>query len=183
MKKTLAILICILAAVFCTFAVAESAGKEDYSVVSVNGTFNIRGITPEGYQMADIQTNDSMTCYSFRAEDPARPYFDLVISFAEDYAQVERLNDLSPEEMLELVDDDPTMSSEINYMETGLGTKVMILRSNNPADDYACFVTIYKGHEVALNMFPGEGSTEPLTDEQITRAMQFLTDLDFVPVE
>lgn len=183
MKKTLRIMICILAAVLlCAFAAAEDAGKEDYSVVSVNGAFNIRGITPEGYHLADIQNGDSIIYASFRAEDPARPYFDLVISFAEDYATVERLNDLSEEEMMELVDDDPTLSEKIEIMETDYGTKVLILRSNNPADDFACFVTVYKGYEVALNLFPGEGSAEPLTDEQISRAMKFLSDLDFVPV-
>ncbi len=182
MKKTLAILICILTAVCCAFAAAEDAVKDDYSVVSVNGQFNIRGVTPEGYQLADIQNGDSIIYAAFRSEDPARPYFDLVISFAEDYATVERLNDLSEEEMMELVDDDPTLSDKVDIMETDYGTKVLILRSNNPADDFACFVTVYKGYEVALNLFPGEGSEEPLSDEQIARAMKFLSDLDFVPV-
>ena len=84
-------------------------------------------------------------------------------------------------EMKELVDDDPTLSSKIEIVETEYGTKVMILRSNNSLDDFVCFVTIYKGYEVALNLFPGE-SGEPLTVEQIAWAMQFLSDLDFVPV-
>ena len=182
MKKTLTVVMCILTAVFCAFAAAESTVKEDYTVVSVNGAFNIRGITPEGYQLADKQSNDSIIWASFRTEDPAKPYFDLVISFAEEYANVERLNDLSEEEMMELVDDDPTLSDRIEMMETDFGTKVMILRSNNPADDFASFVTVYKGYEVALNLFPGRDSAEPLTDGQIAQAMKFLSDLDFDPV-
>ena len=174
--------ICILTAVFCAFAAAENTVKEDYTVVSVNGAFNIRGITPEGYQLADIQNHDSIIWASFSTEDPSKPYFDLVISFAEEYANVERLNDLSREEMMELVDDDPTLSDQIDIMETDFGTKVMILRSNNPMDDFASFVTVYKGYEVALNLFPGRDSAEALSDGQITQAMKFLSDLDFVPV-
>ena len=50
-------------------------------------------------------------------------------------------------------------------------------------DDFACFVTIYKGYEVALNLFPGSESGEQLTDEQLAQAMKFLSDLDFVPSE
>ena len=183
MKKTLAVLMCILMAACCAFAAAETASKDDYTVVSVNGAFNIRGVTPEGYTLTDIQNYDSFIWASFYADDAAKPHFDLVISYTEDYAGVERLNDLSEDEMMELVDDDPTMSDEVQIMETGFGTKVLILRSNNLQDDYVCFVTIYKGYEVALNLFPGMDSTEPLTDEQISRAMQFLTDLDFVPVD
>ena len=182
MKKALAILMCILAAAFCAFAAAENTVKEDYTVVSVKGTFNIRGITPEGYQLTDIQNHDSIIWASFSSEDPGKPYFDLVISFAEEYADVERLNDLSEEEMMELVDDDPTLSDRIDMMETDFGTKVMILRSNNPMNDFASFVTLYKGYEVALNLFPGRDSAEPLTDVQITQAMKFLSDLDFVPI-
>ncbi len=185
MKKTLAVLMCILLAVSCAFTAAEDSLKEDYTVVSVNGAFNIRGITPEGYRLTDTQNVDSMIWASFSTDDPVKPFFDLVISFTEEYAGVGRLNDLSEDEMMELVDDDPTMSDQVDIMETDYGTKVLILRSNNQAasEDYVSFVTIYKGYEVALNLFPGRESTEALTDDQIARAMKFLSDLDFVPVE
>lgn len=68
-------------------------------------------------------------------------------------------------------------------METDYGTKVMILRSDDPSFDFACFVTLYKGYEVGLNVFGADNGTQPLTDAQITQAMKFLSDLDFVPVE
>jgi hypothetical protein len=183
MKKTLTVLICILAAVACAFAAAENNRKEDYTVVSVNGAFNIRGITPEGYRLKDTENLDSMIWASFSSDDPLKPDFDLVISFAEEYADVERLNDLSEGEMTQLMNGDPTLNDKIDIMETDYGTKVMILRSNNPLDDFASFVTIYKGYEIALNLFPGRDSTEPLTDAQIAQAMKFLSDLDFVPVD
>ena len=182
MRKALAVLMCILLAV-CGTAAAETAQKEDYTVVTVNGVFNIRGVTPEGYRLADTVNDETAIWASFVTDDPSKPYFDLVISYLEEYAGVERLNDLTDTEMKELVDDDPTLSSKIETMETDYGTKVMILRSNNPSDDFACFVTIYKGYEVGLNLFPGYDSGEPLTDAQIAQAMQFLSDLDFVPAE
>lgn len=180
MKKIIAALLCITLTV-CGIAAAETTQKEDYIVVTVNGAFNIRGNTPVGYRLVHKEDMESANLATFLSEDPEKPYFDLVISFLEEYAGVERLNDLTEVEMKELVDDDPTLSSKIEIMETEYGTKVMILRSNNSLDDFVCFVTIYKGYEVALNLFPGE-SGEPLTEEQIAWAMQFLSDLDFVPV-
>ena len=183
MKKTLTALICILVAVACAFAAAENNRKEDYTVVSVNGAFNIRGITPEGYRLKDTENLDSMIWASFSSDDPLKPDFDLVISFAEEYADVERLNDLSEGEMTQLMNGDPTLNDKIDIMETDYGTKVMILRAANPSEDFACFVTLYKGYEVGLNMFPGPLSNGQLTDEQISQAMKFLSDLDFVPIE
>ena len=183
MKKTLAVLMCILLTVFCGFAAADLTQKEDYTVVTVNGAFSIRGVTPEGYHLADTQNMDTTIWASFTSDDPSKPYFDLIISFVEEYANVGQLNDLSEAEMKEMVDDDPDLSEKIDIMETDYGTKVMILRSNDPMNDYACFVTIYKGYEVGLNLFPGMESEDVLTDEQIKLAMKFLSDLDFVPME
>ena len=183
MKKTMAVLMCILLTVSCSLSAADSVQKEDYTVVTVNGIFSIRGITPEGYHLADTQNMDTTIWASFTSDDPAKPYFDLIISFLEEYANVGRLNDLSEEEMKDMVDDDPDLSDKIEIMETDYGTKVMILRSNDPMNDYVCFVTVYKGYEVALNLFPGSENEDVLTDEQIKLAMRFLSDLDFEPID
>ena len=183
MKKILAVLMCILLAVSCGLADADSTQKEDYTVVTVNGAFSIRGITPDGYHLADTQNMDTTIWASFTSDDPLKPYFDLIISLLEEYANVGRLNDLSEEEMKDMVEGDPDLREKIDIMETDYGTKVMILRSNDPMNDYACFVTIYKGYEVGLNLFPGVESEDVLTEEQIRLAMKFLSDLDFVPME
>jgi len=181
MKKITAVLTCLLLIIGCTLAVAENVEKEDYTVVSVNGAFNIRGITPEGYRLSDILNDDAIMQAKFVSDYPDKPTFDLVISFLEEFANVERLNDLTEEEKKTLVGEDPTLSEEINIMETEYGTQVMILRSNNPKDDFVCFVTVYKGYEVGLNLYYESGET--LSDEQIQQAMKFLSDLDFVPIE
>ena len=183
MKKILSALTCVMLLMsFCT-AFAENGQKEDYTVVTVNGAFNIRGITPDGYRLTDINNDDTTIGAWFNTEDQTRPSFVLIISFLEEYAGVDRLNDLTEEEMAELVDEDPTLSDKIDIMETEYGTKVMILRSNDPKDDFACFVTVYRGYEVGLNLFPGLESGGSLTDEQIELAMKFLSDLDFVPID
>ena len=181
MKKIFAVLSCLILILGCVSVMAESAEKEDYTVVSVNGAFNIRGVTPEGYHLADLVNDNAIMQARFVPDNPEKPSFDLVISFLEEYAGVERLNDLNEDERKGLVGDDPTLSEEISVMETEFGTQVMILRSNNPKDDFVCFVTVYKGYEVGLNLYYESGET--LADEQIQQAMKFLSDLDFVPIE
>lgn len=181
MKKILAAALCLLLCCCCALSLAEGAQKEDYTTVNVNGAFNIRGVTPEGYHLEEMDKDAASMRALFMSDDPEKPVFVIVMAFMEDYADVERMNDMSDEEIRDLMDDDPSLSPEVKFMETEHGTKVMILRSANPEeDDFACFVTVYKGYEVALNLFPGNGGT--LTDEQIALAMQFLSDLDFVPI-
>ena len=183
MKKVLTVLVCMILVSCCSITAAEPLQKENYTLVTVNGIFNICGITPEGYQLTDINQDEATIGAWFNTADQTKPSFVLVISFLEEYADVDRLNDLSEEEMRELLNDDPTLSDEIQIMETDYGTKVMILRSNNEKDDFVCFVTLYKGYEVGLNLFPGTESGGVLTDEQITLAMKFLSDLDFIPLD
>lgn len=183
MKKLLSVLLCLALALGCGLAPAETQ-KEDYTVVTVNGAFNIRGITPEGFQRTSVEVDDPNMRVYFSSDDPGKPSFVLGIFFREDYADVMRLNELSEEEMkAALVGDDPSVSENIEIMETDYGTKVLILRSRDPQDDFACFVTLYMGYEVGLNLYPGAASDGTLTNDQIRLAMKFLSDLDFVPVE
>jgi hypothetical protein len=183
MMKKLIMFVACLVMVFCfSIGSAEnSSDKEDYTVVSVNGVFNIRGITPDGYSMTDVFQDGTTIGASFESTDLKKPSFVLVISFLEEYANVERLNDLSEEERMNLIDMDPTLSENIETMETEFGTQVMILHSKNPEFDFASFVTLYKGYEVGLNLFPGIDSEGSLTEDQILQAMKFLSDLEFVP--
>ena len=151
-------------------------------MVTVNGLFEIRGTLPEGYRMSNVMTDDAAITAYFDNEDPAKPYFILVIAYLEEYADVERMNDMSEKDRMQLLGDDPTLSEKIELMETDFGTQVMILRSNDAEDDFACFVSVYKGYEVGINMFPGEAEDRKLTSEQIQLAMKFLSDMEFVPV-
>ncbi len=183
MKKLLSMLFCLILVLGSGLAAAETP-KEDYTVVTVNGAFNIRGITPDGFERTGVEIDDPNMRVFFSSKDPGKPAFVLSIFFRDDYADVDRLNDLSDEEMkTALVGDDPSVSENIEIMETDYGTKVLILRSRDPQDDFACFVTLYKGYEVGLNLYPGPASDGKLTDDQVRLAMKFLSDLDFVPVE
>lgn len=183
MKKLIAVLLCVVLALSCAMALAEESTKVDYSEVTVNGAFRIRGLTPDGYKVEYIANEGMPIMMAFANEDTAKPEFTLVINFLEDFSEVERLNDLSEEERKPLVDSDPMINPAYTVMKTDFDTEVMVLRSAFPEDyDFASFVTLYKGYEIGLNLFPGQTSDGHLTDDQIVLAMKFLSDLDFVPM-
>ena len=67
---------------------------------------------------------------------------------------------------------------------TGMGTKLLVVREVGNDTDFVDFLSIYKGYVVEFNMTPNPNSAvQELTDEQIDMAIQFLTDVLFVPVE
>ena len=181
MKKMITVLLCILLAMGSVTALAEGNQKDNYTEVTVNGAFYIRGLTPEGYRVDGIISEGMPIMVFFASEDPLKPYFSLIINFKEEFAGVERLNDMGEADRKILLSEDPMVNPEYTVMKTDFDTEVMVLRSADPEEDFASFVTLYKGYEVGLNLFPGEGSTESLTEDQIALAMKFLSDLDFVP--
>jgi hypothetical protein len=184
MKKLSALLLCLMLVLSCTFAVAESAKKEDYTVVTVNGAFNIRGITPEGYRLEDTQSVDTDIWAVFGSEDPSKPSFSLVISFLEEYANVERLNDLSEAEIEAIKATFADDEVEFSETETAYGTKLLVVREAGDAPDYVDFVSIYKGYYIEFLLIPGEEAEEQkLSDEEIQMCIDFLSNLDFIPIE
>jgi hypothetical protein len=63
--------------------------------------------------------------------------------------------------------------------KTGLGTPVLIARDVNGS--FASVYSIYMSHEIEVVMYPAEGST--VTDADVERAIAFLTNVEFVPLE
>ena len=73
---------------------------------------------------------------------------------------------------------------EISYMKTAHGTKLMVVKEVTDGIDYVDFYTIYNGYEIEFVLTQSLANLgEPLTDEQIQMAVQFLSDLDFVAAE
>ena len=178
MKKIAAIILSLALLLGCAAGFAEAAEKAELGTVNVNGAFMVQGKIPEGYQLSIIQqTNTSIVCMLFPA-DKAKPTVTMSIAFAEDWADIERLNDVSEEDLAEI---EASFESEdvvnIEYRETGLGTKLMVVTENIEEPDFVDIYTIYKGYEHEFVMTPG---SEPLSEEHIQMMIDFITEIDFV---
>lgn len=163
------------------------SGKVSLGTIDINGAFTLQCGLPEGYRVAEAKINRERLTAAFTAEEnpEQNPVMQLSVAFDKDYAWVARMNDLEDEAYAALektfTDVDPTV--EITYGDTGLGTRLLIARQTEGDTDYINFLSIYKGYFVEFVMAPGsEAADKHLTDEQLSKCIDFLTDLDFVPV-
>ena len=159
-------------------------GKTDLGVIDINGAFSLQCRMADGYSILPVKSTSDQLVAVISSEDPAKPILQLCVAYDEKYAKVERMNDLSDEELAELektfTDVDPTV--EITYGDTGLGTRLMIARQSDSGFDYLDFLSIYKGYFVECVMVASESAeAKDLTEDQIQMCIDFLTEMDFVP--
>ncbi len=188
MKKLLALLLAVMMALACTVSLAEeeapASDKVDIGTISINGAFALQCGLPEGYGITPVYADQSQVIALMEHEDKTQPRMVLSVAFDETYADVDRMNDLDQEtfELLEKTYTDVDPEVEISYGETGLGTRLMIVRFTDQENDYIDFLSIYKGYFVEFVMTAGEEAEDKnLSDEQLQLCIEFLTDLDFVP--
>ena len=185
MKKIIALVLGLM--MLCGAATAETAAKELLTTVSLNGAFELRCAVPEGYTLEKTEETEVSQVFMLSTEDITKPLMVISIAFDELHADVERLNDLSDEDKAAIA---ATWSEEdhveISYLETSHGTQLMAVRENDGVSDYVDFYTIYKGYDIEFVLVSGASDGlefSGLTDEQIQLAIQFLSELDFIPIE
>ena len=177
MKKLTAILLAAILLMSICLASAED-GKTQLGILNVNGAFDIRCRIPEGYELDIEEANTTQIIAYIGSEDEAKPVMALRVAFNELLSDVDRLNDLSDDELKILegtfLEDE---NVKISYRSTSYGTKLLVAELE---DEYVVFYTIYKGFEIEFQLTPG---TEPLNDSQIDMVISFLSDMDFVSAE
>ena len=184
MKKIISAILALAMLLGCG-ALAESMEKEYMATISMNGVFELRCAIPEGYKLETLtqDENVSQQLFVIRTEQKDLPDMFLSIAFDEMYADVERLNDMSEEDKAALL---ATWSEEdkVEYsiVMTDYGTELFLIREVEGTTDFATFFTIYKGYEIEFLLASPNG-TNGLTEEQIRKALKFLSDLDFVEPE
>ena len=184
MKKLIAVILSLVMMLCAVSAVAESTGKVTIGTISINGEFTLQCGIPEGYEPVPGVVTLSLLNAIIRSQDPNAPVMQLSVAFDEKYYDVERMNDLSAEELAQLeetyIEDDPFV--EISYGETGYGTLLLIARHETETMDYVAFFSIYKGYCVEFVLAPSlTAEDKNLTEDQLRLSVDFLTDLDFIP--
>ncbi len=164
---------------------AETGGVENLGSLNVNGEFNITCKIPEGYKLQVVNVMGSKILASVLSDEMTRPQLYLSIAYDDTYSDVERMNDLSAEDLATLEGSFKDMNDvEISYRETGYGTKLLIARETGSDMDFVDILTIYKGYFIEFNMTPNpKAANQTLTDEQIQMCIDFLTNVDFVAAQ
>ena len=163
---------------------SEKPEKEQMGKLNVNGEFSLQCQLPEGYTMQLINTLGSKINAFITSEDAEKPIFQLSIAYNELYSNIKRMNDL-PEEELALLEASFTEQNDvdISYSETAYGTKLMIVKEVGTDTDFVDIMSVYEGYSIEVVMSPNPyAKNTRLTDQNIQMCIDFLSELDFVPV-
>ena len=122
---------------------------------------------------------------SVTSDDITKPQMYLSIAYDELYADVDRMNDLPDEDLAVLEESySSEYDVEIEYRQTGQGTKLMMVKEIGGKENFVDFLSIYKGYLIEFNLTPNpKMANQTLTEEQIRMCIDFLTDVDFNPVQ
>lgn len=193
MKKIAAWMLWLALLLGCAAAVAETAPKEYTRELTVPNRFTVKWVAPEDYELTGIQAGDPewigdpgfmIAALVPNDVDSGKPMVNISIAMNEMYTDVARLNDLDEESLAQIEEtfrDEDTV--DISYMETAHGTKLMVVKEANDGADYVDFYTIYMGYEIEMVLTRIEAMDKtPLTDEEIAMVVQFLSDLEFIPL-
>ena len=180
MKRIIALGLCLVMLLTCAAALAET---ESMGVLRVNKAFDIQySPLPDGYKIHIYLQNDMTILANISTDQANLPGMGLGIGFSDEWADVERLNDVSEEDMQAIKDDFSVEFDDLEFetKETAYGTLLLIVKV--PGGQEAYVYTIYKGHEIEIQIIPGAEQAE-LTDADIDRVVAFLSDMQFVPIE
>lgn len=159
-------------------------GVQQLGTLNVNGEFELTCKLPDGYNLQVLKARGDRIVAAVLSQDMTRPQLYLSVAYDETYADVERLNDMSDEDLKILEDTFKDMDDvEISYEQTGYGTKLLIARESGADIDFVDILAIYKGYFVEFNMTPNpKAASQSLTDDQVRMCIDFLTNVDFNPV-
>ena len=162
----------------------DTATKKTLGALNVNGQFELVCQLPDGYDLQVVNMRGGKIIASIIPKNTTRPEMFLTIAYDETYGDVERLNDLTDEELAILEASFTEMNQvDITYRQTGYGTKLLVARETGADMDFVDILSIYKGYFIEFNMTPNEkAASKVLTDQQIKVCIDFLTNLDFVPI-
>lgn len=163
----------------------EAPAKEQMGKLNVNGEFSLQCQLPEGYTMQLINTLGTKISAFITSENTEKPIMQLSIAFDEIFADVERMNDLTEEALKGLEETFTDMNDvEITYTETAYGTKLLVAREVGDDPDFVDILSVYKGYSIEFVMSPNPNAkNQTLTDAQVQMCVDFLSELDFIPVK
>lgn len=160
-------------------------GVKNLGKLNVNGAFDLTCVLPAGYTLQSVNIRGDKIIASVLSDDMTKPQLYLNIAYDETYGNVQRMNDLSDEDLAHLESTFKDMNDvTIDYRTTGYGTKLMIARETGADTDFVDILTIYDGYFIEFNMTPNpKAADQTLTDEQVRMCVDFLTNLEFTPAD
>ena len=125
MKKLFALLLTLALALGCCAALAETPAKTELGSINMNGAFKLQCSLPDNYTLNIVSKDDEGLLAVIEPQDASKPMLFLTIEFDEIYYDVKRMNDMTDEQLQQILD---TFTSEgdevtVSYRETCIRCK------------------------------------------------------------
>ena len=182
MKKLFALFLSLVL-LGCCVSLAEAPVRTELGSVNMNGAFRLQCTLPEGYEVTTVSKDDEGLTAVISTKDETKPMMYLAIEFDEIYFDVKRMNDMTGEQLQQIID---TFSSDgdevtVSYRETSNGTRLMIVQEADDSVDYLAIISVYEGYMIEFDLMASAAAAEGLTESQIQMCIDFLSGLDFIP--
>ncbi len=189
MKKLTALLLAAVMLLGCVSAFAEETAAAPLIEKNTEGNYEVSFQVPEGFEVAFSKGEEDAYAATIKSADGLVMGLS-VIRFATDTQTDEELgtatyneeNGYTDEYLKEMavglygeVFDD----YEVAVKATAYGTKLIIVRFNDPESPYAYMHTVWNNYEIGLTVanVDASGKYNPVADEQIDTAVAFISEL------
>ncbi len=175
MKRIIALTLGLVMVLCAACAMGEDTVKTEIGTLNVGGSFGIRTRVPEGYTYMPV-ADTALNLVGILTAGEGRTVVTVSIAYNEEYADVERFNDVDEATVEEIRDSFREMDEEVVFedLETAYGTRLLKVTGEGFVDIY----TIYRGYELEFVM-----TGDQLTDAEVQALVDFISDIDFVPAE
>ncbi len=175
MKRIIALALILMMILCAVCALAETTEKYDFGTLNVGRAFKIQSRIPEGYTYLPV-TRSELNISGFLDGGPDRPVVDISIAYSEDYEGIERFNDVDESVVEEVRNSFREMDEGLTFedLETDYGTRLLKVTGT----DFVVIYTVYKNYELEFRLFG-----DNLTDADVQKMVDFISDMDFVPID
>ena len=175
MKKTIALVLSLIMMLGAVCALGEETAKTEMGTLNVGQVFRIQSRIPDGYVYKPIKKTE-LNLVGLLSAGEDKPTVTVSIAYNEEYADVERFNDVDESVVEEIRKSFRAADDNIRFedLETAYGTRLLKVTDDTFVDIY----TIYKGYELEFVM-TGNGRT----DEAVQMLVDYISEMDFVAVE
>jgi hypothetical protein len=175
MKKITALALSLMMILCAVCAFAEESGKTEIGNLKVGEAFSIQSTMPEGYKYMPV-TATELNLVGLLTAGEGRPEVFVSNAYNEEYAEIERFNDVDEDTVEEIRDSFLAEDEEVKFedLETAYGTRLLKVTGDGFVDIY----TIYKGYELEFVLTGAD-----LTADDVQILVDFISDMDFVAVE
>ena len=186
MKKGIALLMTAVMALCCFTAFAETAAN---TIESSDGVFSISFQLPEEAKLLSGEWTEDGSLYQANIQGSDGLFFYLAVAApaAEEFEETSPVtyneeNGYTDEFLKSMVKElyaDDSENFDIGVRTTAYGTKLAVVRFNDPEAPSAYVFSVWKGYEVGLTVISLDenSNARQITDDQVQKVVDFLSEV------